>query len=138
MNTASTVAGLRGLRRATARFRRRRRQRQHVAHRAVTRAVSPDNLRQRNDSLARQALAQRHRQIAHVRHVKAAFGVQRAVNLRAAIGRLAQRLHKCPQFLGRLAEQVHGKVGVVRRHLILMITRGRWLIFCRRGARAAI
>ena len=55
-------------------------------------------------------------QIRHRGEIKTPLGVQRVIDLRAAIGRLAQRHDKLAQFLRRFSEQFH-------RHLQFSVKR---------------
>ena len=57
--------------------------------------------------------------------IESPFGVERVINLRAAIAGLAERFHELPQFFGGFSEQIHGGLSILRRHLVSMIARGR-------------
>ena len=54
--------------------------------------------------------------------IKAALGVQRMINLRAAIGRLAKRFKKCAQLLRGFPQEILGAsgggFGILRCHLL--------------------
>src|SRR4029077_20687380 len=92
-------------------------ERENVAHGAVRRAITAENLWQRDGGFAGEAFAKRGGKIGHGWEIEGALGVQRVINLRAAVRWLAKRLQECAQFLGRLAEQIHVVLGAVRSHL---------------------
>ena len=58
-----------------------------------------DDARECDARFFREALAQRRRKIGHRGEIKAPLGVERVINLRPAIGRLAERHYAVAQFL---------------------------------------
>ena len=62
-------------------------------------------------AFARQALAQFRGKIRHARKIKAALGVQRMIDLRAAISRLAKRFKKCAQLFRGFPQEILGTSG---------------------------
>ncbi len=82
-------------------------QREQVARRAVRGTVAPLDVGQGDRGFPRQASAQRRGQVRHRGEVQASLGVQRMVDLYAAVGRLALRSEPCAQLFRRFSEQFH-------------------------------
>ena len=103
MNTVSMVAALRLSRAALAPHPAKAPERSAPCR--PTR-MAAHNLRQRDRRFAREPLAQRGGQIRHRRKIESPLGIQRVINLRAAIGRLAERLHQRAQFVRGFSQQI--------------------------------
>ena len=72
---------------------------------------------------SRQPLAQRGRQIAHRAEIESPLGVQRVINLRPAIARLAQRFQQRAQFFLGFSKQISTGVRALLQPFEFMITR---------------
>ena len=79
--------------------------------------MPPHDPRQFDRRFARQPLAQRGRQIAHRAEIESPLGVQRVINLRPAIARLAQRFQQRAQFFLGFSKQISTGVRALRSHL---------------------
>ena len=97
--------------------------REDVARCAIRRRVAAHNLWQRDRGLARQTLAQRGRQIRHRGEIESPLRVERVINLRAAIRRLAKLLQNFAQLFRGFSEQVYADAGGLRGHIEVIISR---------------
>ena len=114
----------------------RRLERENVAYGAVIRAVLADDSRQFDGRFARKPFAKFGWKIRHACKIKTPLGVERMINLRAAVGRLAERFEERAQLFRGFPQQVAGTneraFGSLRCHLVLMIARRGFVIFCLR------
>src|SRR5215471_4344373 len=81
---------------------------EEIAHGPVRRYISLPHRGQRDAGLGRQLLSQRRRETGHPRQVEIPLGIQRVINLRAAISRLPKRLAIGAKLLPSFPEQFHG------------------------------
>src|SRR5437016_8288253 len=115
-------------------------QREQISQRTIRRGKSLLYLWKRNSRLFRKPLPQRRRKIRDLHHVKFSFRVQRVINLRSAVCRLAHRRAERLQFFLWFAQQFrhHRSVGSEDNFLALILTRGTHSLRCSYVAKWAI